>query len=257
MNSLTLNSYNKYAKDYFASSNIKIIHKYIEKPAMYEKIPNLTGKKVLCIGCGTGEECLEMYKKGAKEIVGVDESFAMLDIAKSKYGYLQNITFICSNFLNLEQGFNSFDFIYSSLTLHYEPNLSQSINKIDTLLKNSGMILFSISHPIRSSFQEQSVGKTFFKGIGTIQLNTSEKETVFGDYFDSSLKEETWMLGKFNYNYYHFTFEQIFKALKENNFITEDVIEPKPIQEIPESFPEKYSRYPTILIVRATKKSQR
>lgn len=253
MNSQTLNSYNQYAKDYFASIDHKIVHRYIEKPAMYRNLPVLDSKKVLCIGCGTGDECLEIYKRGATEIVAVDESYAMLEIAKSKFSYIPNIKFVHANFLEMEDNFELFDFVYSSLTLHYEPNISESLHKIGSFLPIGGNFLYSVNHPIHSAFQEINNERNHIRGIGTIS-NNQEKEIVFGDYFNNSLKQETWMQGKFKYNYYHFTFEQIFNAHKENNFEITKILEPLPIEDKPEDFPNKYTKSPNVLLISSIKK---
>ena len=39
-------------------------HRFIEKTMMRELLPNLTGKKVLMLGCGTGEESLMLNEFG-------------------------------------------------------------------------------------------------------------------------------------------------------------------------------------------------
>ncbi|MBU1110766.1 hypothetical protein KKB83_04060 [Patescibacteria group bacterium] len=65
----TINSYNQYVKKWAGKlrSGKNIAHEYLEKPAMYKKLPNLSGKSVLCVGCGTGEECDYLLKQGAKK----------------------------------------------------------------------------------------------------------------------------------------------------------------------------------------------
>jgi len=40
-------------------SGKNLSHDFLEKPAMYKKLPNLKDKNVLCIGCGSGEECFK------------------------------------------------------------------------------------------------------------------------------------------------------------------------------------------------------
>ena len=52
-------------------------HEYLEKPAMYSLLPKLKNKKVLCIGCGVGEECEYLRKKGA-DVIGIDLSIFLI-----------------------------------------------------------------------------------------------------------------------------------------------------------------------------------
>ena len=41
-------------------------HRFLEKPAIYSLLPqSLHDKKVLCAGCGYGEECAEIKARGA------------------------------------------------------------------------------------------------------------------------------------------------------------------------------------------------
>ena len=42
--------------DHVRSPKESIYHSYYEKPAMYNALPNLKGKKVLSLGCGSGED---------------------------------------------------------------------------------------------------------------------------------------------------------------------------------------------------------
>ena len=63
-------------------SGKNIAHKFLEKPAMYKKLPDLKDKSILCIGCGTGEECEHLKSLGAKRVVGIDISKGLIDFAK-------------------------------------------------------------------------------------------------------------------------------------------------------------------------------
>ena len=60
-------------------------HMYLEKPAMYKKLPNLKNKTVLCIGCGSGEECEHLLSLKPKRIIGIDLSKELIAIARESY----------------------------------------------------------------------------------------------------------------------------------------------------------------------------
>ena len=59
----------------------------VEKPALFSLCPELSGKAVLDLGCGYGENCREFSKLGASRVVGIDISEKMLDIAGKENKY--------------------------------------------------------------------------------------------------------------------------------------------------------------------------
>jgi len=59
----------KRAQEFASGKNL--VHAYIEKPAMYALLPELANKTVLCVGCGIGEECVELKRRGAR-VTGIN-----------------------------------------------------------------------------------------------------------------------------------------------------------------------------------------
>src|SRR5690349_3354097 len=72
----TVRAYSDFASTWakLMRSGRNLAHTYLEKPAMMAQLPALRGKAVLCLGCGTGEECAELLALGAKRVVGIDVS---------------------------------------------------------------------------------------------------------------------------------------------------------------------------------------
>ncbi|MEI8143741.1 MAG: hypothetical protein WCG48_03970 [Candidatus Berkelbacteria bacterium] len=69
----TTKNYTQYAKEYEFAGPQSFYHKFIEKPEMYRILPDLSGKKVLCIGVGMGDEAEYLRNLGA-EVIGIDLS---------------------------------------------------------------------------------------------------------------------------------------------------------------------------------------
>ena len=114
---------------------------------MYNNIPDVSKKKVLCIGCGTGEEVEYLRNKGAK-VIGIDISSKMIDIAK------QNILGSNLRVMDMEHlDFKdcSFDFVYSSLAIHYLRDWTKVLSEIRRVLKDHCEFLFSINHPFSTA----------------------------------------------------------------------------------------------------------
>ena len=69
------NDYDKYAKERQERllNGMMPSHRFVEKPMMKSMMPNLKNKKILMLGCGTGEECnlLEMFVADRKNLVGM------------------------------------------------------------------------------------------------------------------------------------------------------------------------------------------
>ena len=87
----TVKSYDDYAKKWADKlrSGQNFAHKYLEKPAMYSKLPDLKGKSAICIGCGTGEECEHLKSLGADKVVGIDISQGLIDVAKQSFPQIE------------------------------------------------------------------------------------------------------------------------------------------------------------------------
>ena len=101
--------------------------------------------RILDLGCGTGLELEEIFKKSPKsEIVCVDISKEMLKKLKEKYDKY-NVTIINENFLNLNLGKEQYDFVISVMALHHfliddKLKLYKSISRS---LKSSGLFINS------------------------------------------------------------------------------------------------------------------
>lgn len=111
--------YNNNAKgyvDHVRDTLDSVYHSYYEKPAMYKLIPDLQQKRVLSLGCGSGEDVSYLKKLGVKNAVGIDISSGLIEIATKDYS---ECSFSVMDMEHLDFADESFDFIYSSLAIHY------------------------------------------------------------------------------------------------------------------------------------------
>jgi 2-polyprenyl-3-methyl-5-hydroxy-6-metoxy-1,4-benzoquinol methylase len=51
---------------------------FLEQPAIKRELPNLKGKRVMDLGCGTGSLSKYCIEKGASSVVGMDISEKMI-----------------------------------------------------------------------------------------------------------------------------------------------------------------------------------
>jgi len=99
-------------------------------------------KSVLEIGIGTGRIAVKVAPCCLK-MTGIDISPKTTQRAKDNLKEYSNISFICADFSSYEFG-ETFDVIYSSLTMMHFKNKAAVINKIDTLLNDKGIFCLSI-----------------------------------------------------------------------------------------------------------------
>ena len=88
--------------------------------AIMEKLPyDLKGMRILDAGCGTGSLSRMLDERGA-EVVGVDISDKLIDVAKSRSAGNKNIEYFAGDMK--EQSFGNFDYIIAMDSLiHYSP----------------------------------------------------------------------------------------------------------------------------------------
>ena len=111
-----------------------------EQVAMTSLFPILTGKIVLDLACGTGRYGLLAQASGAKTVLGLDNSPAMLLASPLTRRALATTEAIpLSN--------NAVDVILCGLALGHLPRLAPSIGEIARVLKPGGCALVSDFHP--------------------------------------------------------------------------------------------------------------
>ena len=118
--------------------------RFVEKPMMLSMLPNIEGKRVLLLGCGTAEESEMLSKYNPKKITGIDISEKSIAIAKESY---PNCGFYVGDMLNLPFKENEFDFIFSSLAITHVEDKDKVFKELYRVLDDNGQVLFSVGHP--------------------------------------------------------------------------------------------------------------
>ena len=221
-------------------------HTYLEKPAMYGKLPDLKNKTVLCIGCGSGEECAHLLSLGAKKVVGIDLSKELIAIAKASY---PNIEFFTMDMAKLKFPDSSFDLVYSSLAMHYLKDWRATLKSIKKILKPKGAFLFSTHHPVYWSAEiilEKS-GKSRLLGYAKAG---GRLKKIWGDYQNAHKINDVWF-GNMEVNYYHNPISKILMEIRESGLMVADFLEPKPQASLKKVSLDDYalmSRIPMFMI---------
>lgn len=252
---LHLNPYDQSASSWATTktSGRHYSHDLLEKPFMQSRLPDLTGKKVLALGCGSGEECQMLIKAGATSVLGIDSSKALIEQAKYSIGLeYPQCSFLVQDLskLNLDDG--DFDFVYSSLTLHYLADWPGFLQNLSKLIKPTAKFLFSTHHPVKwgARTDKTPTYNQFLLGYKKNKLKESDFE-VYGDYLGFYELEASLMQG-LKIKCYHRSIQKIFEDIGAGGWQIRGLWEPKPVENaktIKPDFYEVHCKIPMFLVV--------
>lgn len=217
----------------------------IEQPAMRLLLPDLNGKSVLDMGCGFGYNCADFLKRGAAHVVGIDISEKMLDVARAENSD-ESIQYLQLEIERVNELDLKFDFIYSSLALHYIADFEELVRKIHDILNDDGILLFSQEHPMVTAPLD---GPTWIKNEQGVKVSAP-----VSNYLEDGKRTVNWIID--GITKYHRSFSSIINAFTENGFSVLKVVEPTPTEEVIKAAPHMYDEVhrPTSIIIKAQKK---
>ena len=108
-------------------------------------LPDLAGKNVLDLACGTGRWLRNLLERGARFGVGVDYSAAMLRVANCKTTIRGQLA--RADCLGLPFRAAVFDFAICSFALSHVKDLKQLARELARVMKPSAMVFVSDLHP--------------------------------------------------------------------------------------------------------------
>jgi SAM-dependent methyltransferase len=120
------------------------------RPAIFEMLGDLTGARVVDLGCGEGYCTRECARRGAAEVLGVEISAEMVDRAREAEAELkQGIVYRQGDVRALDLETGAFDlatavFVFNYLTLD---ETRTALREIHRVLAPGGRLVFSIPHP--------------------------------------------------------------------------------------------------------------
>lgn len=235
----TVDWYNQNAQNYTAhvrNPEDSIYHSYYEKPAMYGELPDLVGKAVLSLGCGSGEDSEYLRSQGAIRSVGIDISEKLVEIARQDH---PDCEFEVMDMGELSFLDGSFDHVYSSLALHYlEGGIAGVSLEAFRVLRPGGDFIFSVGNPVGSAMQiitKETDAEE--RRLGLKKDRANESVEVYGDYATSRMIE---VEGDFNIEFWHQPISATLNQLLGAGFILDKMVEIQPAKELHEVSPRHY-----------------
>lgn len=130
----------------------------LETRVMRELLPDLHGKIVLDLACGTGRWGKEAQAHGAKQVISLDDSVDMLQAGRLRLAGAASMTAI-------PLAAHSIDVIVCGLAIGHTPHLEKTLSEMKRVLVTGGVALLSDVHPFRAWLGAQrtftSAGKTY------------------------------------------------------------------------------------------------
>jgi malonyl-CoA O-methyltransferase len=121
---------------------------YAEHRTVYPLLEKeqLSGKRVLDAGCGTGRylELLQEFKPHT--LAGVDFAPSMLKRARAKFRS-SAVSVVAAGIDGIPFSNDSFDFVLSTLALDHLPNLRDGLKELTRVLCRRGSMIVSLFHP--------------------------------------------------------------------------------------------------------------
>lgn len=118
-----------------------------EWPAIRALLPDLSGSRVVDLGCGYGWFSRYARKAGAAHVLGLDLSEKMIARAKTDTSD-PAIDYKIADLDQLDLPSESFDFAYSSLAFHYIEDFGRLVATVHKALVPGAHFVFTIEHPI-------------------------------------------------------------------------------------------------------------
>lgn len=232
---VALDAYETLAEAFASVIDTKPHNAYYERPATLSLLPEVKGKRVLDAACGPGVYAEWLIARGA-EVVGVDASQKMIELAKRRLGESADVRYADLRkpltFLDSE----SFDIVLSPLTMEYIEDWLSTFKEFYRVLRPGGHFILSVSHPF--------FDYTYFKS---------------NKYFDTELVGNVWKgfdEVRVHVPSFRRSLEATLNPIIDAGFRLEKILEPRPTEEFKRADPKDYEKLlqqPCFLCIRARK----
>lgn len=220
----------------------------MEHGPFLELLGEVSGCRVLDLGCGGGHLAYHLAEAGAAAVTGIDVSETMLQVARTQRAH-PRVSYQRHTLEEADFPAETFDRVVSSLALHYVEDYAGLAGRIARWLKADGRLVFSTEHPI---YTARSSEEGWVTGPGGEHLAWG-----LDHYGEEGLREHRWFVpGVWRY---HRTLSTLLNGLIDAGLTLERVWESAPTDAWLAARPQdaEERRRPMFLLVRACKPAGR
>ncbi|NUW36332.1 methyltransferase domain-containing protein [Nonomuraea sp. SMC257] len=215
------NAYDVIAEGYTAENETSLLNAYYERPAMLELAGDVTGRRILDAGCGSGPLFAELRDRGAV-VTGIDASAGILEKARQRLGADADLR-VADLAGPLPFPDDTFDDVIASLVLHYLEDWGPTLAELRRVLRPGGRLLISIDHPFSVVLFQHMAGKK-------------------PQYFETRNRIEEWTMGgqTAQLSFWNRPLHAMTEAFTAAGFRISVISEPPFVPEAREVFPEEF-----------------
>lgn len=209
--------------DYTAELEESPFNAHYERPGVIALLPDVAGKRVLDVGCGSGPLSEWLAGHGG-DVLGFDSSPSMVRVAEARR--LLNASFRVAD---LAQPLtflrdSTFDVAVASLVMHYLHDRVAPPSELRRVLIDDGSLILSTHHPARD-----------------IELSAT------GNYLATELLRDRWEKGgrEYEVSFWRRPLAAMFTAFDAAGFDVQTLSEPQPLPECESRFPDVWKRLTT------------
>ncbi|MEU4359953.1 class I SAM-dependent methyltransferase [Streptomyces virginiae] len=223
--------YDGFAETFAREAAISAYNAHYDRPTVLGLLGDVNGLDILDAGCGPGLYLSELAARGARP-VGIDQSADMARLARERLGSLAEV---CQHDLAQPLAWAddaSFDVVLLTLVLHYLPDRIRTLRELARVLRPSGQIVVSTSHP------------------------TADWLVSGGSYFTSGYVEESWSNGM-PHRYWHQPLQAWLDEFTAAGLTLDRLVEHQPVPSMARHHPvehEKLTHQPGFLAIRLRKR---
>ena len=154
-------SWDAAADDWVAHADTSDYQNFFLQPRMLALVGDVSGRRVLDLGCGEGAYSRALAASGAR-VTGVDGSARLIAVARERAAAAGlGIEWVCANASDLDiLASGSFDQVVASMILMNVEDYVRAIREAHRVLAPGGAVCMSITHPCFSAPVSDWVGGT-------------------------------------------------------------------------------------------------
>src|SRR6476661_8345470 len=141
-------SWNAIGESWASHADTNDYRNFFLMPRMLEMLGDVSGRRILDLGCGEGGYSRELKRRGAN-VIGVDGSGTLIRIARTRAEAEQlDIQFIGTNANTLDViADHSCELVVAAMSLMDVEDYAGAVREIRRVLCSGGSLVMSITHP--------------------------------------------------------------------------------------------------------------